>query len=51
MVCPMTSAWELNQHWQDSRLEIIASTGHSAKEPGIVDALVQATVEFGKLFK
>jgi len=51
MVCPMTSAWELYQNWQESRLEIIASAGHSAKEPGIVDALVQATVEFGKLFK
>jgi len=51
MVCPMTSAWELNQNWPESRLEIIANAGHSAKEPGIVDALVQATIEYGKFFK
>lgn len=51
MVCPMTSAWELYELWPESRLEIIASAGHSAKEAGIVDALVQATIEFGKIFK
>lgn len=51
MVCPLESACELYQAWPESRLEIIASAGHSAKEPGISDALVQATNEFAKLFK
>lgn len=43
VVCPMESAWELHQRWPYSELEIIPDAGHSATEPGIVDALIKAT--------
>ncbi len=43
VVCPAESAWQLHQAWPGSRLEMIADAGHSASEPGIVDALARAT--------
>jgi len=43
MVCPMESAWDLHRAWPLSQLEIIPEAGHSASEPGIIDALVRAT--------
>ena len=43
LVCPPRSAWDLHQAWPGSRLEIVPEAGHSAFEPGIVDALVRAT--------
>jgi len=43
MVCPMMSAWELHRAWPEAELRVIADAGHSATEPGIVDALVDAT--------
>jgi len=46
VVCPMENAWDLHQAWPESRLYIIPDAGHSAKEPGIVDALVRATNDF-----
>ncbi len=46
VVCPATSAWELNQAWPQSTLEIIADAGHSASEPGIRSALIAATDKF-----
>ncbi len=46
MICPMVSAWELHRAWPDSQLEIIDDAGHSAGEPGIIDALVRATDAF-----
>jgi len=50
VVCPMDQAYALHRAWPDSRLEVIADAGHSAGEPGIVDALVRATDAFaGKL--
>jgi len=51
MVCPIESAFELHQAWPESRLEIISAAGHSAKEPGIIDALIQASDELAKLLK
>lgn len=50
LICPMTSAWELRRAWSNSRLDIIPDAGHSASEPGIRAALVQATDQFGALF-
>ena len=50
IVCPMESAWALNQAWPSSELQIIPDAGHSATERGIVDALVRATFSFGKKF-
>jgi proline iminopeptidase len=46
VVCPMTSAWELHRAWPEAELNIIPDAGHSAMEPGIVSALVEATDRF-----
>jgi len=46
MVCPLEQAWALHQAWPQSRLQVIADAGHSATEPGIIDALVGATNRF-----
>jgi proline iminopeptidase len=46
VVCPLESAWELHRAWPGSELEIVPDAGHSATEPGIVDALVRATDRF-----
>jgi len=43
VVCPVENAWRLHQAWPHSELKIIAEAGHSATEPGIIDALVSAT--------
>ena len=43
VVCPLEQAWALHQAWPGSHLHIIQDAGHSATEPGIVDALVAAT--------
>ncbi|MEM8810499.1 MAG: prolyl aminopeptidase, partial [Cyanobacteria bacterium P01_G01_bin.38] len=49
VVCPMTSAWELNRAWPESELIVIPDAGHSATEKGIVSALVEATDRFAEL--
>lgn len=46
VVCPMATAWELHRRWPQASLQIIADAGHSATEPGIIDALVRATDRF-----
>ncbi|MEO0520848.1 MAG: prolyl aminopeptidase [Cyanobacteria bacterium P01_A01_bin.116] len=46
VVCPMTSAWELHRAWPEADLVIVAEAGHSATEPGITSALVEATDSF-----
>jgi proline iminopeptidase len=43
VVCPVENAWRLHQAWPQAELKLIADAGHSATEPGIVDALVRAT--------
>ncbi len=45
VVCPMQSAWELARAWPTATFEIIPDAGHSAAEPGIVNALVMATTK------
>lgn len=47
VVCPMTSAWDLHRAWPEAELRIIQDAGHSITEPGIIDALVDATDHFG----
>jgi proline iminopeptidase len=49
VVCPAESAWQLHQAWPKSRLHIIADAGHSAAEPGTIDALVRATIAMGEI--
>jgi proline iminopeptidase len=46
VVCPATSAWALHKRWPASELRLIPDAGHSISEPGIIDALVQATDDF-----
>jgi proline iminopeptidase len=43
VVCPAQSAWDLHKAWPESKLVIVADAGHSAMEPGITRALVEAT--------
>jgi len=46
VVCPVVSAWELHRAWPEADFRVIPDAGHSATEPGIVDALVEATDKF-----
>lgn len=46
MVCPVDNAYELSRLWPQAKLEVIRDAGHSAFEPGIVDALIHATNSF-----
>jgi proline iminopeptidase len=48
LICPMESAWELHRHWPASELRIVPDAGHSAVEPGIRSALVEATDWFAE---
>lgn len=48
LICPMESAWELHQAWPNAELKIIADAGHSATEPGTVDALINSTDAMAK---
>lgn len=43
MVCPPTSAWKLAQGWDRCQLKMVGMAGHALSEPGISEALVQAT--------
>jgi proline iminopeptidase len=46
VVCPMQTAWELHQAWPEAEFRVIPDAGHSATEPGIIDALVEASDRF-----
>jgi proline iminopeptidase len=48
VVCPVENAWQLHQRWPGAELKIIPDAGHSASEPGTVDALIQATIDFAE---
>ena len=50
IVCPVDQAWALHEAWPAAEFKIIADAGHAVTEPGIVDALVQATVDMGGRF-
>ncbi len=43
VVCPLTSAWELQKKWPEAELIIVPDAGHAASEPGNCRALVAAT--------
>ena len=43
VVCPLRSAWDLHRAWPEADLQVVADAGHSAFEPGNIDALVRAT--------
>ena len=48
VVCPARSAWDLQRAWPESELVIVEDAGHSAFEPGIRSALLDATDRFGR---
>lgn len=43
MVCTLDNARALHLSWPGSELHVIRDAGHSATEPGIIDALILAT--------
>ena len=43
VICPVRNAWRLHKAMPGSRLVIVPDAGHSAFEPGIISALVNAT--------
>jgi|APFre7841882724_1041349.scaffolds.fasta_scaffold44841_1 proline iminopeptidase len=46
MVCPIVSAHELHEAWPEARYVVVPDAGHSAWEPGICAALVEACDRF-----
>jgi len=48
VVCPMKTAWELHRAWPDAKLIIVPDAGHSITEPGIRNALIEATDRFAE---
>ncbi len=46
VVCPPETAWALHRAWPEADFVLVPDAGHSAFEPGITDALVQATDRF-----
>jgi proline iminopeptidase len=45
-VCPIATAHELHKRWPQADYRVIPDAGHSALEPGIRSALVEATEKF-----
>lgn len=45
-VCPIVTADELARAWPEAFYEVIPDAGHSAFEPGIAQALIEATEAF-----
>ena len=46
-VCPMKTAWELSEAWPEAEMVVAPSSGHTAFEAEITDALIRATDRFG----
>jgi proline iminopeptidase len=51
IVCPMTSAWDLHRAWPEADFIVVPDAGHSMTEPGIQQALLEATDRFAQLVK
>ncbi len=49
MICPISTADELHRSWPGSKIKIIPDAGHSAMDPGVREALVQATESFKEI--
>lgn len=46
-VCtPPMTAWDLHRAWQEADFRLIPDAGHAYDEPGILDALIEATDRF-----
>ena len=51
MICPIVTADELHRAWPGSEMIIVPNAGHSAMDPGIVEALVTTTERYKYQFK
>jgi proline iminopeptidase len=49
IVCPMISAWELHKAWPEAEFIVVPNAGHAITEPGIQQALVNATDRFAQI--
>lgn len=49
MICPIITADELHHRWPEAEYHIITDAGHSALEPGIRSALIEATEKFKRI--
>jgi proline iminopeptidase len=45
----MMSAWDLHQAWPEAEFIVVPDAGHSMSEPGITQALLEATDRFARL--
>lgn len=48
VICPVQQAWALHTAWPQAKLNIIADAGHAVSEPGISQALIEATDELAE---
>lgn len=48
VVCPPITAWELHKAWPEAEFVLLQDAGHSATEPSILSALVEATDRFAQ---
>ncbi|HEU5223282.1 MAG TPA: prolyl aminopeptidase [Candidatus Lumbricidophila sp.] len=46
MCTPPMTAWDLHRAWPEAEFKMIADAGHAFDEPGILDALIEATDRF-----
>ena len=46
IVCPVITSWELHLAWQTAKYVVVPDAGHSVSEPGIINALIEATNQF-----
>jgi proline iminopeptidase len=46
VVCPITSAWDLQKAFPEAELIVVPDAGHSVSEPGTISALVGAMDKF-----
>lgn len=46
VICAMRNAWQLHEAMPHAHLHIVSDAGHSAFEPGIIHALLEATDRF-----
>lgn len=45
-ICPWENARELHLNWPLSTFQLIPNAGHASSEPGVLEALIQATEHF-----
>ena len=46
MCTPAVTAWDLHRSWPEAELRMIPDAGHAFTEPGILDAIIEATDRF-----